>query len=225
MNNKPEIVSRRSRPAKAPLSRAAIVAAAFDILKQDGLDGLTLRRVATALDTGPASLYVYFANLGELHAEILDAAQAEVEFPGPGKHGWRARLKALLTSYMLVLYNNKGLAQLAMTHIACGPNALRVVETVLALLMEGGVLETRAALGVDLLLLHVTAVAAEQSNWRDNGNDFARAKEVFNTLSADDYPLLHASRELLFSTSGKARFLWALDVIVDGILAAPLPDD
>lgn len=223
MDNAP--VSRRNRPAKAPLSREAIVTAALAIMESEGLAGLSLRRVATALDTGPASLYVYFANLNDLHAAMLDAAMREVELPESGKKGWRLRLKALLTSYMLVLYNKKGLAQLAMMQIACGPNALRLVESVLALLMEGGVLETRAALAVDLLFLHVTAVAAEQSNWRDNNNDFARAKEVFANLTPEEFPLLYTSRELLFATSGKSRFLWALDVIIDGVLAAPPPDD
>ncbi|GAA0532252.1 AcrR family transcriptional regulator [Rhizomicrobium palustre] len=224
MDEKPAPISRRNRPAKAPLSREAIVTAALAILEAEGVSGISLRRVASAVDTGPASLYVYFENLNALYAAMLDAAFGAVELPEEGK-GWRTRLKALLTSYLLLLYEKKGLAQLAMMQITCGPNALRIVERVLALLMEGGVQETRAALAVDLLLLHVTAVAAEHSNWRDNGSDFTKAKEVFENLSAEEYPLLHANRELLFATSPKSRFLWALDVIIDGVLAAPPPDD
>jgi len=223
MNQQPS-VSRRARPAKAPLSRAAIVAAALAILKEDGLDGLSLRRVAAALDTGPASLYVYFANLDDLHATLLDAAHAEVELPQAGKRNWRERLIALLSSYMLVLYRTPGLAQLAMQQIACGPASLRIVETMLALLLEGGVQEARAGLAVDLLLLHVTAVAAEQSNWRDKGNDLERAKEVFAHLSPSEFPLVAGSKEHLFACTPKTRFLWALNVIIDGVLAAPLPD-
>lgn len=223
MDEKNAPTSRRNRPAKPPLSRDAIVKAALAILEAEGVSGISLRRVASAVDTGPASLYVYFDNLNDLHAAMLDAAFGAVEIPEAGK-GWRVRLKALLTSYLLLLYEKKGLAQLAMMQISCGPNALRIVENVLALLLEGGVQETRAALAVDLLLLHVTAIAAEQSNWRDNGS-FTKAKEVFGNLSPRDYPLLHASRELLFATSPKSRFLWAIDVIIDGVLAAPPPDD
>ncbi len=224
MNTKPAPVSRRS-PAHAPCSRDAIIAEALALLEKEGLDGLSLRRVATALDTGPSSLYVYFDDLNDLHAEMLDAALAEVELPCERKHNWRDRLKLLLTSYMLVLYNKRGLAQMAMMQIAGGPHAIRIVETMLDLLMEGGVLETRAALAVDALLLHVTAVAAEHSNWRDKGHDLERVKRALANLSPEEFPLLSACREQMFTTSPKTRFYWALDVIIDGVLASSPPDD
>jgi AcrR family transcriptional regulator len=51
-----EVVSRRARPAKAPLSRDGIVATGLELLSEHGLPGLSLRRIAAALDTGPASL-------------------------------------------------------------------------------------------------------------------------------------------------------------------------
>jgi AcrR family transcriptional regulator len=224
MEDKPAPISRRARPAKSPLSREAIVAAALALLEREGLEGLSLRKVATALDTGPASLYVYFANLNDLHAEMLDTAFAEVALPQTRKGNWRARLKSLLTSYLMVLYN-RGLAQLAMMQVAGRPNALHIVEKMLELLMEGGVLATRAAFAVDALLLHVTAVAAEQSNWRDKGSDLERAKAILNNLSPEEFPLLCASRDQFFTSTPKGRFYWALDVIIDGVLAAPLPND
>ena len=156
------IVSRRDRPAKPPLSRDAIVATALDLLTRDGLSTLSLRKVAAALDTGPASLYVYVANLAELHALMLDRALGAVELPAAGEGGWRDRLTAVLASYLRVLYDGPGLAQLALSTIAVGPHALRLIETLLDVLLEGGIDPPVAAWAVDLLTLHVTAVAAEQ---------------------------------------------------------------
>src|SRR5689334_6270924 len=46
-----QIISRRTRPAKAPLSREVIVSTALDILRREGIAGLSLRKVAAALDT------------------------------------------------------------------------------------------------------------------------------------------------------------------------------
>jgi AcrR family transcriptional regulator len=46
--------STRDRPAKAPLSEDAVVDAALAILKSDGLEAGTMRRVAAALDMGAA---------------------------------------------------------------------------------------------------------------------------------------------------------------------------
>ncbi len=60
-----------------------IVSTALHILERDGLSGLSLRRVATALNTGAASLYVYVANLEELHALMLDHALSAMQGPKP----------------------------------------------------------------------------------------------------------------------------------------------
>jgi AcrR family transcriptional regulator len=212
-----QIVSRRSRPAKAPLSRDVIVSAALDILSRDGLSGLSLRRVATALDTGAASLYVYIANLDELHALMLDQALAAVQLKRTGRLPWRDRLKAFLLSYLHVLYDRRGLAQLALTTISSGANTLLIWERLLGLLKEGGVEDARAVWGVDLLTLYVTAVAAEKSNWRESGQGPGRVKDAILSASAEKFPLVFALKEALLSGDAEARLEWALDVLIDGI--------
>lgn len=215
-----QIVSRRSRPAKAPLGRDIIVTTALDLLSRDGLSGLSLRKVAAALDTGPASLYVYFANLGELHTLMLDRALSAVALPAAREGGWRERLTFVLASYLHVLYNGHGLAQLALSTIPTGPNALRLLETLLELLLEGGIDQAVAAWAVDLLVLHVTSVAAEQSVRRDQGYSFGPVIGAINAVSEADYPRIHGLREELLS-GGLARFGWGVDVLINGILHAP----
>ena len=64
--------SRRERPAKAPLTRRGIVAAAVQVMRSEGMGRVTMRRLAKELDTGPASLYVYFRNTAVLHGAVLD---------------------------------------------------------------------------------------------------------------------------------------------------------
>src|SRR5690348_2436203 len=102
-------VSRRDRPAKSPLSREALVAAALDVMRQEGLERLTMRRLAAELDTGPASLYVYVRNTAELHGAILDELVAGLEQPGAGE--WREQLIDLLSAYTELLFAHPGLAR------------------------------------------------------------------------------------------------------------------
>ena len=218
-----KIISRRNRPAKAPLSRDVIVSTALHILEQDGLSGLSLRRVATALDTGAASLYVYVANLDELHSLILDQALGKVKLPKSSRSPWQGRLKALLLSYFHVLYERQGLAQLAMSTIASGPNSLRIWEMLLGLLKEGGVEDVKAAWGVDLLTLYVTAIAAEQGLRRESGEVLRRVENVLSAVSAREFPLVFASKEALLCSEGKRRSEWALDVILGGIVGGQNP--
>jgi AcrR family transcriptional regulator len=217
-----KIISRRNRPAKAPLSRDAIVSTALDILERDGLSGLSLRRVAAALDTGAASLYVYVANLEELHALMLDQALGAVQVTEAGSLPWRDRLKTFLLAYLHVLYSRPGLAQLALSTIAAGTNSLRIWETLLGLLKEGEVDDLRAAWGIDLLTLYVTAIAAEQSVRRESDEGLGRVKNALSNVSEKQFPLVFASKETLLSGGGETRGDWALDVIINGIAGVQL---
>jgi len=211
------IVSRRNRPAKAALSRDVIVAKALEVLERDGFSGFNLRRVAAALDTGPASLYVYLENLDELQALMLDSALAAVNLPKGQDLEWRSELKAFLLSYFRVLYERPGVAQIALSTIPTGPNSLRILELLLGLLAEGGVENAKAAWGADLLLLYVTAIAAEQSNWRAQKMVFERVKAALDNASKEEFPLIAAHHDTLIS-GGHDRADWALEVIINGML-------
>jgi AcrR family transcriptional regulator len=219
-----EVVGRRNRPAKAPLDREAIVAAGLDLLTREGASGLSLRKVATALDTGAASLYVYVESLDELEALVLDRALADVALPARRRGPWRQRLHAVLRSYLEVLYQRPGLAALAMRTVAVGPSGLAILEALLGLLDEAGLAPAAAAWAVDLVTLHATAVAAEQSNWRERGDVLGPVARVLDGISHETHPRIHALRADLVSGSGQGRFLWAVDVLINGLLATPLPE-
>jgi AcrR family transcriptional regulator len=218
------IVSRRTRPAKTPLSRDVIVATALDLLSREGMEGLSLRKVAAALDTGAASLYVYVANLDELHALVLDRVLGEVALPPAGAGDWRERLKAVLRSYSEALYAHRGLAQVALSTIPSGPNMMDLTECLLDLLRQGGVGLARAAWAVDLLLLHTSAFSAERDNRRSDDEVFAlhRAQEALGSVSPEEHPHIHSLGAELFS-GGQNRYAWALDVLINGVLGTPRP--
>lgn len=210
--------SRRSRPAKAPLSQEAIVSAAFEILERDGIDGLSLRRVAGALDTGAASLYVYIKGLSELYALMMDRTLGAVRFPEEPGLSWRDRLKAVFVSYYQALVSRPGMAQLAMSVISTGPNALRVGEGVIGLLKQGGAGDIEAALGADLLNLQVTAVVAEKNHWQAIGESVGRVSDSLLALRPEEFPNMVAARDAFLSGEPLDKLNWAIDVIIDGIV-------
>ena len=221
--------SRRSRPAKAALSREAIVDAALAIVREEGIDALTMRRLAHALDTGPASLYVYVANRDELWDLVFDAAVAGIETEPTDPARWREQLHALtgrMVHLMVVEY--PGLARLAMARIPVGDNALRVTESMLSLLKAGGVGDQAAAYAADLLSMFVTATAYEQSLYAQLYSDpehemreVARIAERFAAVSPERFPTIAALRTQLTSGDGEERFALGIDVLVNGLLETP----
>src|ERR1700720_2312851 len=159
----PRIGSRRERPAKPALTRAGIVAAALTVMRAEGLDKVTMRRLARELDTGAASLYVYVRNTAELHAAMLEQLLGQVDLsPVTAAGDWRDRLITVLSSYTSILFGQPGLAQSVLVTRPSGPAYLSLAEAILALLAAGGVHPARAAWAVDILLHFATSTAAEQ---------------------------------------------------------------
>ncbi|MGK8525334.1 TetR/AcrR family transcriptional regulator [Nocardia asteroides] len=214
-------VSRRSRPAKAPLSREVIVETGLRVLDRDGASALTMRRVAQELDTGAASLYVYVANREDLLAAMLDHVLGAVREPAGAD--WRQRLTALVDATVAVMSRHEGLALVALGEIPSSPNALRLVELMLGALVEAGLDDRTAAWAVDLLYLHITASAAEQSAHNTGGGTereyLAAMRRRFAELPADRYPTVVAMRDALLTGAGNARAAWAVQVLLNGILA------
>ncbi len=197
------------------------------VMRSEGLEKLTLRRLATELDTGPASLYVYFRNVADLHAAVLDELLAGVDLGPVGASGdWRERLEAVLSSYVGVLMQYPPLARSALLTRPSGPCYLDLVEVLVALLREGGVEADRAAWAVDLLLQVVTATGAEQATRRENpqdGDDWNALVAAIENADAGRYPQIRELGPLLLTGPGTARMRWGLSVLLNGIVATELP--
>ena len=217
-------VSRRERPAKPALSRDGVVAAALIILHDEGLERVTMRRIAAALDTGPSSLYVYVRDTEDLHAQILDALLGSIVAPTEGT--WRDRLKELLKSYFRVLFDHPEIARMAMSTQPSGPSYLTLTDAILALLHDGGVPDREASWAVDLLLLYPTALAVERGARTSairEAEEFSALAAAIATADAGRYPnIARLGDELLLG--GVERFAWGLDVLLNGVLASPRMD-
>lgn len=211
-------ISRRERPAKSPLSREAIVKVALGLLKKEGLKKVTMRRIAKALDTGPASLYVYVRDTEDLHAQILDALLANLPTPKPAR-SWRADLTHLAEAYLDVLMRYPEIARLTMATHATGPSSMRLFDTVAGLLIKAGADTRAAAWGVDLVLAFVTATAAEHGGRKDEDAELDTLRETMDAVDARVHPHLAKLQAEMVSGKGQ-RFRWGLDVLVRGILSA-----
>src|ERR687890_1854756 len=83
----------RRRPARPPLSQEAIVDAALQVVDREGSSGLSMRRVAEELGTGPASLYWHVPSKDALIDLVIDQVAAEVPIPEPDPEHWQEQLR------------------------------------------------------------------------------------------------------------------------------------
>jgi AcrR family transcriptional regulator len=78
---------------KPPLNQAHVLATAISIADAEGLEALSMRRLATELDTGPMSLYRYVEGKDDLVKHMADDVFGRHPLPEPGPEGWRAKLE------------------------------------------------------------------------------------------------------------------------------------
>ena len=220
---------RARRPAqKAPLTREAVVDAALEILDREGLAGISMRRIAERLDTGPASLYQHVADKEELLDELLDRVLGEIELPRPDPDDWQTPLKQGLRSMRAVLARHRDIAYVTLGRVPTGPNGLAAAEATLALLRAGGVPSPIAAYAVDMLSLFVGAVAYEEAIEAQRIGDEAASQHYheqvaayFAALPTARFPTLTSMIDDLTRIGAieDERFEFALDVQLRGIAA------
>jgi AcrR family transcriptional regulator len=119
------------RPAQR--SRAEITAAAVDIADREGLDAVSMRRVAAELGMGAASLYRYVETREELLDLMTDAVGGEYSLPEPSGD-WLADLVAIGEQSRVILRRHPWLAGLIITRPVIGPNGVTLLEYVLTVL-------------------------------------------------------------------------------------------
>jgi AcrR family transcriptional regulator len=92
-NRAPELVWEEV--SDGSLTRAAIVLTAMEIADGEGLDAVSIRRVAARLGVRPMSLYTHIASKEDLIALMLNEAVAGVLLPEPLSEDWREALRAI----------------------------------------------------------------------------------------------------------------------------------
>lgn len=212
--------STRDRPAKAPLSEDAVVDTALALLQSDGLQAVTMRKVAAALDTGPSSLYVYVSGREGLIQAMQQRVFATIELEAPDPARWREQLHALLARARQALVAHPGIAATVMAEAPATDASLQWIENLLGLLLTGGLAPDDAARATDIFATLVTHAAAEADVRHTESRERSDTSyKTFTSLSPDRFPLLTTYAAELVAGDAQERFHVAIDVVTDGLLA------
>lgn len=220
---------KRSRPepaARPQLSRDLIVETALRLLDADGLDGVSMRRVADELGTGAASLYAHVANKDELLDLLLDRVSAEIEVPLPDPENWQEQLRTVAHRIFEVFTAHRDIAAISLASIPTGPEQLRITEGIMAIMIEGGVPPTVAGWAIDRIALYIGADAYEGSLFGKRQRASGLSKDQFMqqylgairdfyvNLPADKFPTMAKHMGALMSGDSDMRFEFGLDMLI-----------
>ena len=237
---------RSSRRRREPISREAIVSAAFQLLDREGLAALSMRRLGDELGAGAASLYYHVGSKDGLLDLVLDEIIGEHQVPDPDPARWQEQIKEVARHQRRVSLRHPYVVRISIGRIPMGPNALQYSERVLAILRAGGLPPRLAVQGYLLLIATVNGFTIDETGvddapgpsdgpgpsggaTRDPGDvqqaaDMAR--DYIASLPADRFPNLTALADEFAFADRDERFELLIDLFVDGLArrAAQAPD-
>ena len=129
---------------KAQLSRDRILGAARGVVERDGLDALSMRRLAQELDVWPMSVYRYFQDKDELMDAVAASAAGEFELPS-ARGSWRTQITRLLADARERLAADPAGLAGRLPRAFFAPGVLRFSEAGMAILLGAGFSEADAA--------------------------------------------------------------------------------
>jgi TetR/AcrR family tetracycline transcriptional repressor len=194
------------------------VAEARRIGAEEGIEALTMRRLADALGVMPNALYTYFPDKASILDAVLDDLIGDVE-PSSRRVGWRRGLIGLMSSYRRLLLTQPGLIALTVSRPQMGPSAIRVREAGLALLKQAGLSDADAVRAYLSLFAYttgyVTFEAARPPGDRD-AEQRSAGRKLHEGLPDEAFPTTRALAKRLARRPGDAEFTYGLERLLDG---------
>lgn len=139
MSNGHEESSPRKRPGRRPgLSREIILARALRIANEQGLDALTLRRLAKDLDVAPMAIYRYFRNKDELLSEMFDYVSSLPDLAACADADWRVELANAYVAIRSNLVAHPGILPMMTQRYGAGELTNKSTEQVLQIIKRSG---------------------------------------------------------------------------------------
>ena len=212
--------AREQRPiaSDAGLSKQRVVVEAIRLADRDGVDGLSMRRLAGALGAGAMSLYHYVASKEELLDAMIDVVFEEIELP-PDETDWQSAMRRTALSTRQALARHPWATSLMESRTSPGPANLRHREAVTACLRSAGFSVLMATHANWLLDSYVYGFALQEASLPfDTADELADiVGDVYlPQLPPDEFPYLNESAAALVAAGydPAEEFTFGLDLVL-----------
>jgi AcrR family transcriptional regulator len=206
----------RGRPA-LPLDR--ILAAAVDLVDEQGAEALSMRSLAQRLESGTATLYRHFSKRSELVSLVIDHILGEVDLDAHtiAELPWQQACTLFAQHMFDALGRHGNVASLLIEYTPIGPNALANRERCLTVLLDNGFAPAIAARAYATLARYVLGFAIQLSgSTAVNGQQDAELSAAFHELDPSRYPATVAVADDL-PVPLREEFAFGLQLIVAGL--------
>ncbi len=160
---------------------------------------------------------------------MVDRIAGEIEVPEPDPARWQDQLRTYALHAQRVWASHADLTRASLASIPTGPNRLRVIEGLLAILRAAGFPDQLAAWAVDRLQIYIDAdvyegelYAAKIRQGLDVDAYLSSIRDYFRRLPADRFPVIASMADTILADSDP-RFEFGLDLLLEGLAARLKP--
>jgi len=219
-----EEMVKRVPAIKTRLSPDVIVASAVALADTEGLEAVTIRRLAQEHEVTPMAMYWHFSDKEALLDGIAEYLIGAVRLPEPTDQPWDVQLRAILEAFLVAIRPHPSIAGLALKRILVCEPGLVLAERALGLLRAAGLSPDKSAdVGTFLLCAVISLVANEPGPKRrvagEEREEMIRHKMAgFAALPPSRYPnVLAAGKSLAVCADEDDYFAVNLDLLVAGV--------
>lgn len=205
---------------RARFTVSDIAAAALGIVDRDGLGGLSMRSLATALGTGPMTLYNYVTDRGALEELVAEAVIAEVEVPEPSDD-WCTDVRAIAFALWETVRRHPNAVPLVLTRRTVSASSYLAAERLIAALKRAELADEdvlagfRAVLG--LVMGSAQAELAGPLTGADRADEQLEVAARIGKLAGVEHPHMAALSQVSRQSSAAADFERGLGMLLAGI--------
>jgi len=202
---------------RSPVKPEHVVQAAFQLLDEVGLDGLSLRKVACNLGIRAPSLYWHFKNKQALIDALADALIADVAVHIPAGQSWRVTLHQLAGEFRAAFKAHRDGARVYAGTFLATDNVMRVADVTIEALVSGGASVERAATTAMDLIYYVLGFVIEEQSLQQQGGDLTDFPASFHERIRQRYPHCWSALDVLQRTDMEERFRSGIDLLIAGL--------
>lgn len=212
-------MQNQARRPWGTLTREVVVEGALELVDSEGLEALSMPRLARHLGTGVMTLYGHIANKADLVDALAERVLADVKTVEGRPDDWDSDLAEHMRHLRHVVVRHPALAAVLAARGLATPSVFRHLEAGLGLLRAAG-FDRQTAVQIYYALLtytlgflaweiprtHRQPQAAYGRQWRD----------ALTALPTTQYPTLHELAEELSDAAGEDQFEAGLDTLLRG---------
>jgi AcrR family transcriptional regulator len=205
---------------RAQLTRERVMAAAISLADRDGIESLSMRKLAQELGVEAMSLYTHVRNKNDLLDGMADAVISQIPVSADGTD-WKTSLRQLALAARSVMLRHPWAPRAVEAPAAPGPAALGYINAVLGILRQGGFSIAQTHHALHILGSHLLGFTP--ALFDDSGGFQPEAATALASALGTSHPyvvemaLAVTHGGALGGCDDDAEFTFALDFILDGL--------